>query len=65
MRARSLALLSGLSVAVSCGVGGRQGSDPELLCLWRKPAATAPIRTFIWEPPYASSVALQEQKKKN
>ena len=27
------------------GVGGRRGSDPTLLWLWRRPAATAPIRS--------------------
>ena len=31
------------AVAVSCGVGCRYGSDPALLWLWRRPAATAPI----------------------
>ena len=42
---RSLALLSGQrsSVSVSCGVGLRRGSDLALLCLWRRPVATAPI----------------------
>ena len=29
--------------ALSCGVGRRHGSDPVLLWLWRRPAATAPI----------------------
>ena len=28
--------------------------DPELLGLWCKPAATAPIRPLTWEPPYAT-----------
>ena len=40
-------------LAVSYGVGRRRGSDPELLWLWRRPAATAPIRPLAWEPPYA------------
>ena len=30
-------------LAVSCGLGHRCGSDPVLLWLWRKLAATAPI----------------------
>ena len=34
----------GSSVAVSCGVGPRPGSDPTLLWLWRKLAAVAPIQ---------------------
>ena len=29
--------------AMSCGVGCRHSSDPALLWLWRRPAATAPI----------------------
>ena len=40
------------ALAVSCGVGC--GLDPELLWLWRRPAATAPIRPLAWEPPYAT-----------
>ena len=43
-------LLSGLAqwvkgsgVAVGCSVGHRHGSDPVLLWLWRRPAATAPV----------------------
>ena len=31
-------------VAVSYGVSHRRGSDPTLLWLWYRPAATAPIR---------------------
>ena len=42
-----------------CGVGQRYGSDPALLCLWRRPAATAPIRLLAWEPPHAVRVALK------
>ena len=38
---------------MSCGVGCRCGSDLALLWLWRRPAATAPIRPLAWEPPYA------------
>ena len=29
---------------MSCGVGWRGSSDPELLWIWCRPAATAPIR---------------------
>ena len=38
--------------------------DPELLCLWRRLAATALIRPLAWEPPYAEGAALKRQKKK-
>ena len=49
---------------MSCGVGRRCGSDPELLWLWCWPAATALIRPLAWEPPYATGAALEEKKKK-
>ena len=32
--------------------------DPALLWLWRRPAATAQIRSLNWESPYAEGVAL-------
>ena len=51
-------------MAVSCGVGGRHGSDPALLGLWRRLAATALIRSLAWEPPYATDAALKRQKGK-
>jgi len=44
---------------VSCGVG----SDPTLLWLWRRLAATALIRPLAWEPPYAVGAALEKTKK--
>ena len=49
---------------MSCGVGCRQGSDLTLLCLWRRPAAVAPIRPLAREPPYATGTALEKTKKK-
>ena len=49
---------------MSCGVGRRHSSDPKLLWLWSRLAATAPIRPQAWEPPYATGVALKRQKKK-
>ena len=60
----SLALLSGLriSVAMSCGAGHRRGSDHELLWLWHRLVATAPIGPVPWEPPYAEGMALERQK---
>ena len=49
---------------MSCGVGHRCGSDPTLLWLWHRPAATALIRPLAWEPPYASGAAIEKTKKK-
>ena len=59
LRVQSLALLSGSSIAMSCGVDRRRGSDPKFLWLWHRPAAAAPIRPLALEPPY---VALKRQK---
>ena len=36
-------------VLPSCGVGHRHGSDPELLWLWCRLAAVAPILPLAWE----------------
>ena len=49
---------------MSCGVGCRCGLDPELLWLWRRPAATAPIRRLAWECPHAIGVALEKAKRR-
>ena len=49
---------------MNCGVGHRHGSDPTLLWLWCRQAATALIRPLAWEPPYAVGVALKGQKTK-
>ena len=48
---------------MGCGVGHRFGSDPVLLWLWHRPAATDPIRPLPWEPPYAAG-ADQEMAKR-
>ena len=48
---------------MSCGIGRRCGSDPALLWLWRRLAATAPFRPLAWEPPYAAGAALEKEKK--
>jgi len=63
---QSLASLSGLSIsiAMSCGVGHSLGSDPVLVGLWCRLAATAPIQHLGWEHPYASCVTLKRQKTK-
>ena len=47
----------------SCGVDHRPGSDPELLWLWHRPAATVPIRPLAWEPPYVSETVLEKAKR--
>ena len=49
---------------MSCGVGCRRGSDSMLLWLWCRLTAIAPIRPLAWEPPYATSVALEKTKNK-
>ena len=58
-------MLSGLGsgVAVSCGVGHRHILDLELLWLWCRMAAPAPIQPLAWEPPYAAGVALKTKKQ--
>ena len=48
---------------MSCGIGCRHASDPTLLWLWRRPAATALIRPLAWEPPNAMGVALEKTKR--
>ena len=50
---------------MSCSVGHRCGSDPELLWLWCRPAAAALIQHLAWEPPYATAGALQRSFRKN
>ena len=52
-----------LALSMSCGVGHRCGSEPVLLWLWHKPAATAPIRPLAREPPYTTGMALEKAKK--
>ena len=49
---------------MSCGVGHRHSWDPALLWLWHGPAATTPIWSLAWEPPYAVGAALKRPKKK-
>ena len=45
---------------MSCGVGGRRGSNP-----LDRSAATAPIQLLAWEPPYATGVALKTKDNNN
>ena len=51
------------SIAMSCGVGCIRGSDPALLWLWHRLAATALIRPLAWEPLYAVGAALEKTKR--
>ena len=53
-------LAQGVKDMVSYGVGRRCGSDPELLWLWCRPAAPAPIPPLGWEPPYVAGAALKK-----
>ena len=48
---------------MSCGVGGRRGSDPTLLWLWWRPEAVALILPLAWEFPCAMGVTLKKKKK--
>ena len=48
---------------MSCGVGCRRGSDPMLLWLWFRLAATAPIRPVAWEPPHAMEATLEKAER--
>ena len=50
---------------MSCDVGHRQGSDPVLLWLWHRSAATAAIGPLVWEPPYAVGAALEKTKRQS
>ena len=65
-----LASVSGLRIqrclhCCGCGVGRRRSLDPALLWLWRRPAATVPIRPLVWEPPYAADAAPKRQNNNN
>ena len=46
------------------GVGLRCSSDPELLWLWHRPAATALIRPLAWETSRTVGMAQKKKKKK-
>ena len=67
---RSLALLRGPGIQNCRELWCRShtyelcGSDPELLWLWYRPTAVAPIQPLAWEPPYATGVALKFKRIK-
>ena len=48
---------------MSCGVGHRRSLELELLWLWCRLAATAPIRPLVWEPLYAVGAAQEKAKR--
>jgi len=48
---------------VICGVGHRHGSDPMLLWLWHRLAATALIRPLAWKPLHAVGAAPEKAKR--
>jgi len=52
----------GSGIDVSCGVRHRLDSD--LLLLWCRPAAKAPIRPLAWELLCATGAAVKSKKKK-
>ena len=49
---------------MSCGVGDRRGSDPALLWLWCRPAATALIRPLAQELPHATGEVVKRKRKR-
>ena len=50
---------------MSCGGGHRCGWDPDLLWLWCRLAAAAPIQPLAWELPQAMGMAPKKKKKCN
>ena len=48
---------------MSCGVGHRHGSDPDLLWLWHRLVAKALIRPLAWEPPYGAAQEMAKRQK--
>ena len=55
----------GSGVAVTCGVGCRYDSAPELLWMWCRPAAPSVIQPLAWELPFATGAALISQTNKH
>ena len=50
---------------MSCGIGRRCGSDPTLLQLWSRTAATVPVQPLSWELLYAMGAALKSNNNNN
>ena len=54
----------GSGVAMSCGAGSRQNSDPAFLRLWCRPEAGATIQLLVLECPCAGVLAIKRKKKR-
>ena len=52
----------GSGIAMSCGVDCKRNSDPALLWLRYRLAATAPIQSLALEPPYAAGAGLKNKQ---
>ena len=65
LRVQSLAFLSELRIwrCRELWCSHRCSSDPALLWLWCRLAATAPIRPLAWEPPYAAGSGPRKAKR--
>ena len=50
-------------IAVSCAVGRRHGSYPELLWLWHRVAAVTLIQHLAWELPYVAGAVLKRKDR--
>ena len=53
----------GSGISVSCGVRRRRSSDPPLLWLWSRPAATAPIRPGNLQMPLGVAQEMAKRQK--
>ena len=59
----SLAALSGLRVWHCRELWCRSQMSSDLVSLWCRLAAAAPVQPLPWDPPYATGVALKSSKK--
>ena len=64
MQVLSLALLNGLRIWCCFELWYRLQCGLNLLWLWCRPAATAPMQPLAWKLPYAKGVPLKKKKKK-
>ena len=64
LQVQSLTSLSGLRIWHCHELWFRSQMWLMLLWLWCRPAAMAPIRPLVWEPPYATGAALEREKTK-
>ena len=56
--------VKGSTVALSCGVGCRCGSDVALLWLWCRLAAVGPMQPLTQELSYTVGVSIKRKKEK-